>query len=246
MVSADVERPTAEVLDFGPRTTSRRRRLTAVLAVIVLALAAAALGLSRWWPQAPDFTLADLQGVYTGMVRSDGTNDMSTINRAELRPVNIAVTPARCAPLFSTLANHIPAHAIDGVSTYWIDTPVTTSLVSYRYGSADDARQDLRNAGTVLSGCLDQPVTLVDGMSREVTLSRLATSPADGRSEQLGFSYLYSDAAGRWDIRLLQQTNTLTWEFSYDASGRSDLAPGQRLLDALNTLMRSVQDAKQG
>ena len=77
---------------------SRRGKL--VLVAVVLALLGGLL-LWRFWPApAPLFSLSDLQGVYYGMVRSDGTNDASVIDRRWTCEQEGYVLPAACEPLF--------------------------------------------------------------------------------------------------------------------------------------------------
>ena len=65
-----------EVLTVGLDQSGRlSRRGKFILVALVVALLGGLL-LWRFWPTpAPLFTLSDVQGVYAGMVRSDGTND---------------------------------------------------------------------------------------------------------------------------------------------------------------------------
>jgi hypothetical protein len=97
---------------------SRRGKL--VLVAVVLALLGGLL-LWRFWPApAPLFSLSDLQGVYYGMVRSDGTNDASVIDRRWTSEQEGYVLPAACEPLFeATVLNRAPREALDGAGTFW-------------------------------------------------------------------------------------------------------------------------------
>ncbi|MFZ1117732.1 MAG: hypothetical protein WAN44_18090, partial [Propionibacteriaceae bacterium] len=77
---------------------SRRRKL--IMTAVVLVLVGGLL-IWRFWPTpAPLFTLPDLQGVYYGMVRSDGTNDASVIDRRWSSEQDGYILPAACEPLF--------------------------------------------------------------------------------------------------------------------------------------------------
>ena len=70
----------------------------------------AGLMIWRFWPEpAPLFSLSSLQGVYAGMVRSDGTNDASVIDRRSTSEEDGYIVPSACAPLFeATVLNRVP------------------------------------------------------------------------------------------------------------------------------------------
>ena len=109
-----------DILSVGPDPADRlsRRRMLALAAVVAVI---AGLLVWRYRPApAPMFTLPDLQGVYAGMVRSDGTNDASVIDRRSVAEESGYVVPAACEPLFeATALNRVPRDALDGVGTFW-------------------------------------------------------------------------------------------------------------------------------
>ena len=157
MASADVH-PGPEVLAFGPQRARRRPRRRVVLALI--AVLALATGVVAWLvrPTATDdFTFSDLQDVYAGMVRADGTNDAAAMNRDQPRPAPAAVSPDSCMPLVeTTLVDRFPAAALDGMSTYWLGAGPTSAVSLFRCAltrsdsdqtSPDRRRRRERSAG---------------------------------------------------------------------------------------------------
>jgi hypothetical protein len=76
-----------EVLTVGLGEAGRLSRRGKLLLVAVVLALLAGLMLWRFWPARPPlFSLSDLEGVYAGMVRSDGTNDASVIDRRSMSP----------------------------------------------------------------------------------------------------------------------------------------------------------------
>ena len=120
---------------------SRRRKL--IMTAVVLVLVGGLL-IWRFWPTpAPLFTLPDLQGVYYGMVRSDGTNDASVIDRRWSSEQDGYILPAACEPLFeATVLNRVPPGALDGVSTFWQLDRSAVSLFTYRYSDVASADRE--------------------------------------------------------------------------------------------------------
>ena len=136
---------------------SRRRKL--VLVAIGLALLA---GLMVWRflpPRAPLFSLSDVQGVYAGMVRSDGTNSASVIDRRWSSEQDGYIVPAACGPLFeATVLNRPPREALDGVSTFWEIDRSAVSLFTYRFADVAKADREFNRLATVLDNCDHAPV----------------------------------------------------------------------------------------
>ena len=130
------------------------RRGKFVLVAIVLALVAA-LMLWRFLPaRAPLFSLTDVQGVYAGMVRGDGTNDASVIDPRWSSEQDGYIVPAACGPLFeATVLNRPPPAALDGVSTFWEIDRSAVSLFTYRYADAATADREFNRLATVLDNC---------------------------------------------------------------------------------------------
>jgi hypothetical protein len=200
----------------------------------------------RLLPQPPpDFTLSDLQGIYTGMVRSDGTNDLSTVTRDRLSEAAVTVAPVSCAPLFeATLFNQFPDTALDGVSTYWLDTgSASISLVTYRYLDPTAARQQFDTISTALQTCAATAVQIKG--SPASTVVRQPVSAPDTVKNYLSYLVSSPPASGRFSTDVAQLDNTVTWQYRYDYRRDADYTPSsaQQLMAALVSQMRSVQDS---
>jgi len=142
--------PTTEILTHGsdrPRRFSRRG-LTAVLVIGLAVAGGLVAALLRPTPPAPPFRLIDLQGVYAGMVRSDGQNDAAVIDPRRVAAEAETVTPDACEPLFeASVLNRPPPGALDGVGTFWALGPTGVSLFTYRFaGPAAAGREFARLA----------------------------------------------------------------------------------------------------
>lgn len=238
--------PAPDVLSFGPTTPGRRSRRTLLVALLVAAVLVAGFGVWRALPRpAADFTLADLQGVYTGMVRSDGTNDVSTITAATLHERPATISPEACRPLFeATLSNQFPVGALDGVSTYWLNQgSATISLVTYRFPDPATARGQFDQVRTALDACLPDRLTV--NRSARVALVRqdvAAPGPVTGY-----LSYLVSSApsTARFTTDVAQLGNTVTWQYRYDYRNAASYTPdaAQQLMASLVSQMTSVQQS---
>ena len=114
----------------------------------------------RFWPQqAPLFSLSSLQGVYAGMVRSDGTNDASVINPRLTSEEDGYIVPSACTPLFeATVLNRAPQDALDGVGTFWELNSSAVSLFTYRFADVAQADREFERLATVLDNCRDNRV----------------------------------------------------------------------------------------
>ena len=146
-----------EVLTVGRGEAGRLSRRGKFLFVAVGLAMLVALLLWRFWPApAPLFSLSDLQGVYYGMVRSDGTNDASVIDRRWSSEQDGYILPAACEPLFAaTVLNRVPPEALNGVSTFWESIArrshslrTGTQMSRGRIGNISDLLTYLTIAGT--------------------------------------------------------------------------------------------------
>ena len=164
MASADV-RPGPEVLAIGPRPIRRPSWRPVVIVLVVALLVTVALVV--WWIRSrptDDFALADVQDIYSGMVRSDGTNDAAVAEPGPA-PAGPGGRLARsCLPLVdTTLADQLPANALDGVSTYWLGEGSTTSAVSLftlRYRDSATAVREYQAIADALTTCDGNQVTI--------------------------------------------------------------------------------------
>ena len=245
MASADA-RPDPEVLAFGPQPIRRPSSSRPIVIVLVAALLVTA-ALAVWWLRSrptDDFTFADLQDVYAGMVRADGTNDAAVVSRDQPRPAPVAVSPDACLPLVeTTLADQLPEEALDGVSTYWLGEGSTSavSLFTLRYRDSPTAIREYQAIADALTTCDGETVT-VGRDSGVVTATPVSTG--NGARAQLG--YLVTMATGdRYAISVLQYANTITWQFRLEF-GSEPYQPyvAQRLMDALMAQMLSIQELR--
>lgn len=234
-----------ETLDLGPAP----RRPRPVLVVVILALTFVLLaGVVAWrfWPRpvAP-VTLEELQGIYAGMVRADGVNDASVVDRTKAPTARVDVTPAACAPLFDTTTfNQFPSAALDGVTTYWMGRPVTTSLFTMRYSDADSAQDDYERVEQALSECADQDVSVTSRRTITVRVNQTPVSTDNGVRAQSGFAYRDDDSS-TFAVHVLQFENLLTWQFRYHTSdGAYDPLVAQQLMDSFMSQTRSVLELR--
>ena len=233
-----------EVLSLGPRSRTRRPGRGSVAAVVVLILLAAMVG--GWWlwlKPAPDFTLDALQDVYSGMVRSDGLNDLYTLEPGTIPEGEaVTVTPAECRPLFDTTEyNQFPSNAVDGVSTYWFGDPSTVSLLTVRYPDRSTARRAYASVESALRACAESSIRLrADRPAvRVIPTEAMAVPSADS---QLGYTYS-PQARSRFAIHVMRYANTITWQYRYDSSATSYSAlPATQLMTSLVTQMQAVQE----
>lgn len=238
-----------EVLTVGPRRSAPWLRWIVLFTVLALAAPLVRIGIYEATRPPRDLTLAQLQDAYYGMVRSDGTNDMSTITPSSFSDDAASVSPAECAPLFdSTMANRFPADAVDGVSAYWLsDQGATIGLFTLRYPSTESAAGAYALVSTAGERCgrssvrfsnEDQPAgtNALGG-----TVVPLEVSSRSGVDHQLAFM-LDRDGSGPFGFQVMQLSNTLSWEFVYDPrAGRYDPQAAQQLMDGLAAQLLYVQ-----
>ena len=245
MASADVQ-PGPEVLSFGPRPVRLRSWRPLVITVVVALVLAALLAVWALRPKPPgDFTFSELQDVYAGMVRADGTNDAATLDSSQpRRPPAVAVSPLACLPLVeTTLAEQFPADALDGVSTYWLGetSASAVSLFTLRYPDRAAAASQYQAIADALAAC--------DG--KELSVGRdsgvVTATPAsyeNGVRSQLG--YLVKLATGDlYAISVLQYANTISWQFRLEI-GNQPYQPyiAQRLMDSLMAQVHSIEELR--
>lgn len=238
-----------EHLDLGPAPTRRRPGLV-VLAITVAVVLAAGLLAWRWWPRpvAP-VTAAELGGIYAGMVRADGVNDASVLQRRNAPVRTVDVTPAACAPLFEQTAfDQFPAAASDGMGTYWIADRFTTSLSTYRFADATSARAGFQRVEQALSECADRDVTVRARRAATIEVTRVPVNQdsASGDESARESAYAYPDgSAEMFAVHVLQFENLLTWQFRYDSSGSPyDPHSAQQLMNSLMSQTRAVLELR--
>lgn len=225
----------------GVGRLSRRGRF--LLVAIAVALLAGLL-LWRFWPApAPIFALSDLQGVYAGMVRSDGTNSASVIDRRWSSEQDGYVLPAACEPLFeATVLNRAPREALDGVGTFWELNRSAVSLFTYRFPDVASAEREYERLSTVLDNCRDVPVQV---HARPASRGMLTVTPLilDSNAPPQVAYVLTTNDGTKLAVHVLAFSNTVTWQFRYEpVLGAYLPLTAQRVMDSLTDQLRAVQE----
>jgi hypothetical protein len=233
--------PTVDILTHGsdrPRGLSRR----GLAAVVVVALAVAGgLLAGRLWPAPPPpLRSADLQGVYAGMVRSDGLNDAAVIDPRRIVAEAGTVTPSGCEPLFeASVLNRPPPGALDGVGTFWALGPTGVSLFSYRFADAASAGREFARLAGAYDGCRGARVALTGRLAATGELAGL-------RRDRVQLAYVLDSSDGaKLAVHVLAFGNTVSWQYRYvPVPGPYDLQTPQNVMDSLADQMRAVRSLR--
>jgi hypothetical protein len=238
-----------EELVLGPRPSRSRPRWVIPMAValgVLLVLVAAAAW--RFWPRPVEpLSLADLQDVYAGMVRADGTNDASVLTRQTVAETPMTVNPPDCAALVqATVANRFPDAAIDGVGTYWLGEGPTISLFTLRFGDTAQAEAERSRVASALDACADRSIDVRRTQEIRVRAWRATvgrTAVGSGDDDQIGWTLSGSEEV--MAIQLMPYLNTLTWQYRYEpgAQSYSPLA-ADRLMQSLVSQLDAVAAAR--
>jgi hypothetical protein len=233
-----------DVLTVGLGEAGRLpRRGKFVLVAIGLALLAG-LMVWRFLPaRAPLFSLSDVQGVYAGMVRSDGTSSASLIDRRSSSEQDGYILPTACGPLFeATVLNRPPQEALDGVSTFWEIDRSAVSLFTYRFADVAKADREFNRLATVLDNCDQARVEVHARPASRGLLTRTPLAPDSDPPAQIGY-VLTNNAGVKLAIHVLAFSNTVSWQFRYEPVPGTYLPlTAQRVMDSLTDQMRAVQD----
>jgi len=214
-----------------------------MLVAVMLALLASLL-LWRFWPKpAPLFSLSDLQGVYAGMVRHDGTSEASVINPRLNSEQDGYILPAGCEPLFeATVMNRAPREALDGVGTFWEIDRSAVSLFTYRFRDLESTDREYQRLVAALDNCRDVPVEV---HARPASRGMLTIPPLSLESNappQIAYVVTTNDGT-KLAVHVLIFSNTISWQFRYQPALGADLQlTAQRVMDSLTDQMRAVQD----
>ena len=212
--------------------------LAAVLAMLT------GLLLWRFWPTpAPLFSLSDLQDVYSGMVRHDGTSEASVIDRRWSSEQDGYILPAACEPLFeATVLNRAPREALDGVSTFWERNRSAVSLFTYRFRDVASADREYQRLTSVLDNCRDVPVQVHARPASRGLLTGIAVSAEGDAAAQIGY-VLTTNSGIKLAFHVLAFSNTVSWQFRYEpVPGSYSALTAQRVMDSLTDQMRAVRD----
>lgn len=236
----DVHAP--EVVTFGPRATFGWLRWVALVTVVALAVPLARIAIWEAVRPPPDFTLVQLQGAYYGMVRNDGTNDMSTIDASKFADPPVSIDPQVCGPLYATtVANRFPDSAVDGVSTYWINEGSSSiSLFTLRYPTTEAAEAAFGSVTDALATCTGSTIAFGAKISGGVT-EVIPVASDSGIATQTAF-VLDRGLAGRFAFHVMQLSNTVSWQYRYDVrNGPYQPLPAQQLMDGLAAQLLFIQ-----
>jgi hypothetical protein len=233
-----------DVLSVGLGEAGRQsRRGKLVLVAIGLALLAG-LMIWRFLPaRAPLFSLSDVQGVYAGMVRSDGTSSASVIDHRSSSEQGGYILPTACGPLFeATVLNRAPQDALDGVSTFWEIDRSAVSLFTYRFADVAEADREFNRLATVLDDCDHAFVEVHARPASRGMLTRAPLAPDSDPPAQIGY-VLTNNAGVKLAIHVLAFSNTVSWQFRYEpVPGTYQPLTAHRVMDSLADQMRAVQD----
>jgi hypothetical protein len=233
-----------EVLTVGPAEAGRlSRRGKFILVAGVLVLLAGLLFWRLWPAPAPLFSLDDLEGVYAGMVRHDGTSEASVIDRRWSSEQDGYILPAACEPLFeATVLNRAPREALDGVSTFWERDRSAVSLFTYRFLDVASADREYQRLTSVLDNCRNVPVQV---HARPASRGMLTVTPltlAGDAPPQMAYVLTTNDGT-KLAVHILSFNNTISWQFRYEpVPGAYQPLTAQRVMDSLTDQMRAVQD----
>jgi hypothetical protein len=200
----------------------------------------------RFWPTRPPvFSLSDLQDVYYGMVRNDGTSEASVINPRLNHGQDGYIRPAACQPLFeATVLNRAPREALDGVGTFWELNGSAASLFTYRFPDVASAEREYQRLIAVLDNCRDVPVQV---HARPASRGMLTVTPLSLDSNappQIAYVLTTNDGT-KLAVHVLAFNNTLSWQFRYEpVLGAYLPLTAQRVMDSLTDQMRAVQDLR--
>lgn len=248
-MSAEVQPPPpqAEFMAFGPPAPGRHHRRGLLLLALLGAMLLAGLTAWRLWPQPPpNFTSDDLADAYAGMVRADGTNQVTPMTPGALTEPPVRVEPTTCSPLFeTTVSNQFPATALDGVSTYWLrEGSASISLVTYRFTDPAAATSQFAQITDALTACLPTPMQV--DRRRDVSVVQQPVEPPAEVDDSVSYLLSSPPASTRISIDVARLTNTVSWQYRYDFGSPASYSPlaAQQLMTSLVSQLRSIQNAR--
>ena len=233
-----------EVLTIGLGESGRlSRRGKFILIAAILVLVAGLLAWRFWPTPAPLFSISDLEDVYSGMVRHDGTSEASVIDRRWSSEQEGYILPTACEPLFeATVLNRPPPEALDGVGTFWELDRSAVSLFTYRYRDVASADREYQRLTSVLDNCRDAPVQVHARPASRGMLTVTPLVPEPKAPPQIAYVLTTNDGT-KLVVHVLLFNNTISWQFRYEPVAGAYLPlTAQRVMDSLTDRMRAVQD----
>jgi|SRR3954447_14117098 hypothetical protein len=243
-VTTTSPRSEPEVLTVGLGESGRlSRRGRLILVAVVLALVAGLLAWRFWPTPAPLFSLSDLEDVYSGMVRHDGTSEASVIDRRWSSEQEGYILPTACEPLFeATVLNRPPPEALDGVGTFWELDRSAVTLFTYRFRDVASTEREYQRLMAVVDNCRDVPVEVHARPASRGILSITPPTVEKDAPPQMAYVLTTNDGT-KLSVYVLVFNNTISWQFRYQPALTSDqLLYAQRVMDSLTDQMRAVQD----
>ncbi|MFT4165114.1 MAG: hypothetical protein QM650_07700 [Microlunatus sp.] len=248
------EQPAVEELVLGPSSRGPVPRWLLMVASILAVVLVCGLAVWRFWPQpATPLSLAQLQDAYAGMVRGDGVNDASVLTRRGGNDADVTVSPTDCTSLVETIMiNRMPATALDGVGTYWLEGTWSIALFTLRFDDSPAAQAELTRAATALDDCAGQRVSVAahptsGGENGSATLWRAVVGRTSEPTDGTRLSYTLATPDGFTIAQLMTYRNTVSWQFRY-AAGVTRYAddPADQLIQSLQNQLDAVAAAASG
>lgn len=226
----------AEAIDIAPWRIPRRGLGLALLVALLIAMAA--VGWMLRPRPTPPLTLPELQGIYAGMVRGDGTSQASVLTRQNSPGVPITVGPSDCAAAVEMpFANVFPTEAVDGVGTWWLGTE-TTSLFTFRFADETAARAEFDRVVAAVNRCDHARVAVRLQRERRHTgtLDRLDDGTDPDRA-----ALIWRTEDGYSALQVWRRLNTLSWQYRYRAGeARYDPVAADQVQQSLQAQFTSV------
>lgn len=248
------EQPAVEELVLGPRPHRPVPRWLLVVASILAVLLVCGFAVWRFWPQpAAPLSLAQLQDAYAGMVRGDGVNEASVLARRGSNEADVTVSPADCTALVETIMiNRMPAAALDGVGTYWLEGTWSIALFTLRFDDSSAAQAELTRAATALDTCVGRRVSLAahptsSGENGSAMLWHAVVGRMSEPTTSTRLSYTLAMPDGLTVGQLATYRNTVTWQFRYAAGVTTHVNdPADQLIQSLQSRLDAVAATASG
>ncbi len=251
-MSTEAPESEPDVLTTGMEPLSVRTKRRLLIALLVVAVLVAGITVWQLWPRpSPPFSLQDVQDVYAGMVRSDGTNDASVLSRENFDVASASVDPAECEPLFEeTTFSEFPDTAVDGVGTYWPYQQMAVSLFTFRFVDRAAAMQQFDRVDQAVTACAGRQVKISprplteppagSPFTRRGSLVRTAPVPLADITQQTGYLFT-TDTGLKFAVQVFVYDNLVSWQFRYDPlPGAYDSSQADQLTDSLAQRIRFI------
>ena len=115
------------------------------------------------WPRpSPPFSLADLQDVYAGMVRSDGTNDASVLDKQNFAGADRVRRARRVrAAVRGDDLQRVPRHRAGRGGDVLADQQTAVSLFTFRFADRNAAAAEFARIDHAVTACAGRRIEIV-------------------------------------------------------------------------------------